>query len=65
MARDPTPDPTPAISDGPDARPRNAPIGQSGVGEPDDSSRQVEISPEEEQAIARKILERPPEPGRA
>lgn len=66
MARDTTPDSAdePAISNGPNARPRDETIGQSGRGEPDDSSRQVEIDPEEEEAIARKILERPPEPDR-
>ncbi|WP_237479030.1 hypothetical protein [Lichenibacterium dinghuense] len=66
MATDTTPDPAdgPSISDGPNARPRDETIGQSGRGEPDDSSRQVEIAPEEEEAIARKILERPPQPDR-
>ena len=52
----------PSISDGPNARPRDEPIGQTGVGEPDDSSHQVEITPEEEEAIARRILEHPPQP---
>ena len=44
------------ISTGPNARPRDEPIGQSAGGEPDDSSRAVEITPEEEGKIADKIL---------
>ncbi len=64
MAPTSQPDPAgePKISDGPNARPRNEPIGQSGVGVPDDSSHQVEITPEEEEAIARKILDHLPQP---
>jgi hypothetical protein len=50
--------PEPSISNGPNARPRNESIGQTAGGLPNDSSDPVEISPEEEQAIARKILER-------
>ncbi len=46
------------ISTGPNARPRDEPIGQSSAGEPDDSSKAVEISPEEEKRIAGKILDR-------
>ncbi len=46
------------ISTGPNARPRDEPIGQSSGGEPDDSSKAVEISPEEEKRIADKILDR-------
>ncbi len=46
------------ISNGPNARPRDEPIGQSGGGEPDDSSKAVEISPEEEAKIADKILKK-------
>ena len=44
------------ISNGTNARPRDEPIGQSSEGEPDDSSKAVEISPEEEREIADKIL---------
>jgi hypothetical protein len=47
-----------SISNGPNARPRDEPIGQSSEGEPDDSSKAVEISPEEEKRIADKILDR-------
>ena len=46
------------ISNGPNARPRDEPIGQSSGGEPDDSSKAVEISPEEEERITDKILDR-------
>ncbi len=46
------------ISDGPNARPRDEPIGQTDHGLPDDTSRAVEITPEEEAEIARKLLER-------
>lgn len=46
------------VSTGPNARPRDEPIGQSSGGEPDDSSEAVEISPEEEKRIADKILDR-------
>ena len=45
-----------SISTGPNARPRDEPIGQSAGGEPDDSSKAVEITPEEEAKIADKIL---------
>ena len=45
-----------AISTGTNARPKEEPIGQSAGGEPDDSSKAVEISPGEEAAIAAKIL---------
>jgi hypothetical protein len=44
------------ISNGPNARPRDVPIGQAERGLPDDSSQPVEISPEEEARIANKIL---------
>ena len=44
------------ISNRPNARPRDEPIGQSGGGEPDDSSKAVEISPKEEAKIADKVL---------
>ena len=46
------------ISNGPNARPRDETIDQAGGGEPDNSSRAVEISPEEERRIADKILNR-------
>ncbi len=46
------------ISNGPNARPRDEPIGQTERGLPDDSSQPVEISPEEEARIADKILDR-------
>lgn len=46
------------ISTGPNARPRDETIDQAGGGEPDDSSRAVEITPEEEKAIADRILNR-------
>ena len=45
------------ISDGPNARPRDETIAQTERGLPDDTARPVEISPEEEKRIARKILE--------
>ena len=44
------------ISNGPNARARDEPVGQSEHGLPDDSSKPVEITPEEEAKIARKIL---------
>lgn len=44
-----------AISNGPNARPRDETISQSGPGFPDDSSRPVEITPEEEARIVKKI----------
>ncbi len=47
-----------SISNGPNARPRNEPIGQTEHGLPDDSSKPVDISPEEEAQIADKILNR-------
>jgi hypothetical protein len=43
------------ISNGPNARPRDEPIGQTGPGLPNDSSRPVEVDPDEEQAIADRI----------
>ena len=46
------------ISTGPNARPHDEPIGQSSEGEPDDSSKAVEITPEEEKRIADKLLDR-------
>jgi len=46
------------ISDGPNARPRNEPIGQSAPGLPNDSSKPVEITPEEEAKIKDMILGR-------
>ena len=42
-------------STGPNSRPRNEPINQTGPGFPDDSSRQVEVDPAEEQRIAERI----------
>lgn len=45
-----------AISNGPNARPRDEPIGQTEGGIPDDSSKPVDISPDEEAKIAEKIL---------
>jgi len=47
-----------SISNGPNARPRDEPIGQTEHGLPDDSSKPVDISPEEEAQIADKILNR-------
>lgn len=47
----------PKISNGPNARPRNEPIAQTEHGLPDDTGRPVEITPEEEARIARKILD--------
>ncbi len=44
-----------AISDGPNARPRDETISQSGPGLPDDSSLPVEITPEEEARITERI----------
>ena len=44
------------ISDGPNARPRNEPIGQTAEGLPDDMSKVVDITPEEETKIADKIV---------
>jgi len=49
-AQTPKPDST-----GPNSRPRNEPINQTGPGFPDDSSRQVEVDPAEEQRIAERI----------
>jgi hypothetical protein len=46
------------ISNGPNARPRDEPIGQTNQGLPDDSSLPVEVDPEEEKKIADKILAR-------
>jgi hypothetical protein len=43
------------ISNGPNARPRDETISQTGRGLPDDSSRPVEIDPEEERKIADQI----------
>ena len=42
-------------STGPNARPRNDTIAQTGPGFPDDSSRPIEIDPEEEKRIERNI----------
>jgi len=42
-------------STGPNARPRDETISQTGPGIPDDSSRPVEIDPEEEKRIAERI----------
>ena len=47
-----------SISDGPKARPRDEPIGQSAAGLPDDSGKPVDITSEEEKQIAEKILKR-------
>jgi len=44
------------VSTGPNARPLNDTIARAAPGIPDDSSRPVEISPEEEEAIAANIL---------
>lgn len=44
-----------AISNGPNARPRNETISQTGPGLPDDTSLPVEITPEEEARIAERI----------
>jgi hypothetical protein len=49
------------ISNGPNARPRDASIAQTGEGLPNDSSRPVEVSEEEERRIRQK-LGAPPEP---
>jgi hypothetical protein len=46
------------ISNGPNARARDEPVGQTGRGLRDDSSKPVEITPEEEAKIARQILGR-------
>ncbi len=42
-------------STGPNARPRNETIAQTGAGIPDDSSHQVEIDEDEAQAIEKQI----------
>ena len=42
-------------STGPNSRPRNDPITQTGPGFPDDSSTPVEVDPAEEQRIAERI----------
>jgi hypothetical protein len=42
-------------STGPNARPRDETIAQTGPGIPDDTSAQVEISPEEEKNIEKSI----------
>lgn len=47
--------PDAAISDGPNARPRDETISQTGPGLPDDTSQPVEITPEEEARIAERI----------
>jgi hypothetical protein len=44
-------------STGPNSRPRNDTIGQSGPGAPDDSSRPVEIGEEEARRIEEAILD--------
>lgn len=44
-------------STGPNARPRDGTIAQTGEGVPDDTSAPVEITPDEEARIARKIRE--------
>jgi hypothetical protein len=44
-----------AVSDGTNARPRNETIGQTGPGIPDDTSRPVEIDPEEEKRLSERI----------
>jgi hypothetical protein len=44
-----------SISNGPNARPRDEPIAQSAPGLPDDSSKPVEITPEEEERIAAEL----------
>lgn len=53
------------ISNGPNSRPLDDTISQSAPGLPDDSGRPVEITPEEEARIRRRI-ERPdgPPPGK-
>ena len=40
------------ISNGPNARPRDDSIGQTGPGLPDDTGHPIDISPEEEKRIA-------------
>jgi hypothetical protein len=51
-----------AISNGPNARPRDANIGTTGGGLPNDSSTPVEISSEEEARIAESLLRQPSGP---
>lgn len=45
----------PSISNGPNARPRNETIAQTGGGLPNDSGQPIEIDPEEERRIEEKI----------
>ena len=54
MAREPAPDHR-KITTGLNDRPRDAPIGQTGEGLPDDTGRPIEIDPEEEKRLAEKI----------
>jgi len=54
MAREPTPERR-KLTTGLNDRPRDAPIGQTGEGLPDDTSRPVEIDPEEEKRLAETI----------
>jgi hypothetical protein len=51
-----------AISNGPNARPRDANIGSTSSGLPNDSSQPVEISAEEEARIANKLTRQPDMP---
>lgn len=44
-----------AISNGPNARPRDETIGQTGPGIPYDSSKPIEIDREEEKRLAKEI----------
>jgi hypothetical protein len=46
---------TQKTSTGPNDRPRNAPIGQTGAGLPDDSGSPVEISDEEVERVRQKL----------
>jgi hypothetical protein len=51
-----------AISNGPNARPRDANIGSTSSGLPNDSSKPVEISSDEEARIAESIKRQPSGP---
>ena len=56
--RDVKPSAPKGISTGPNARPLDEGLAQTGQGLPDDSSRAVEATPEEEQRLREKWLER-------
>ena len=46
----------PSISDGPNSRPRDASIGQSAAGLPDDTGAPIDVDPEEEERMRDALL---------